>query len=199
MGYHKDLGTGTVADVDPMTGYPRDEYKHILDPINDYDGCPVKGWNKAGTKLCNTTSPYGFLAYACGSGDDFHCFDFRVINAGPLGQFIILHATVNSETGGFIEDSSYTVLPCNSIKERALAIVEAGGMTSDAVVWCDNNAVRHTRKGWNQDPDYFVRAVARELFGYLFDDKITEHQIRFGGKRVEKIVAEIISERKAKP
>ncbi len=198
MGYHKDLGTGTVESIDPLTGYPKDKW-HLLDPLDRSDGCPVKDWRKKGTTLYNQTSPYGFLAYACGSGDDFHCFDFKVINAGPLGRFVILHATVNSETGGFIDDARYCVLPCNSNKECAQAVVEAGGMTSDADVWCGANDIRHTRKGWNQDPDFFVRSVARELFSYKFDDKITDRQMRFGGKRVDAIVAEIIAERDEKP
>lgn len=198
MGYHSDLGSSETKDICPLTGYPRDEYGHLLDPFDHKDGKPVPDWNKKGTKLWNLTSPYGHLEFAVGSGDDFHCFDYATINAGPLGEFVILHSVVNSETGSFIDGAEYIILPANSIDEKLAVINAAEGMVSNAQDWCGWNDLRHTTRGWNQDPCYFVNAVARNLFDYAFKKynrktndlvpTVSEREIRRNSKRVQKIV-----------
>jgi hypothetical protein len=201
MGYHKDLGTSVVHDLCPLTGYPRDKYGHLLNPISDRDGAVIQGWDQEGTELYNFTNPYGFLEYAVGSGDDFHCFDFRRINAGPRGRFIILDATINSETGHFIESGGYNVLPCNTKEDQRAALDCALGYVCNAIDWCGYNEVRHTKRGWNQSPFYFANNVAKTLFDIEFqkyDSKtrtwkstVSEREIRHNSKRVERIIYDI--------
>jgi len=203
MGYHSDLGSSATKDICPLTRYPRDEYGHLLDPFDHKDGAPVPDWNKKGTKLWNLTSPYGHLAFAVGSGDDFHCFNYATINAGPLGEFVILHAVINSETGSFIDGASYEILPANSVGEKIAVISAAESMVSNAEEWCGWNDVRHTTRGWNQAPCYFVNAVARNLFGYAFQkysrkkdglvSAVSEREIRHSSKRVQRIVQELLA------
>lgn len=195
MGYQNDLGTSEVESIDILTGYPKDKWGHLLNSISHRDGSVIEDWDKKGTRLPNFTNPYGHLEFACGSGDDFHCFDYEHIDAGPRGSFIILHSTINSETGCFIEDGRYVVLPVNTMDEERKAIVEARVMVSDALDCCDHNFIKHTKKGWNQSPEYFVNAVSRNLFKYKFED-ISERQIRFGSKTVEKIIKEILTDKK---
>lgn len=198
MGVLKDLGTSHVQDIDPLTGYPRDKYGFLLNPISHYDGSVEKDWNKPGTELVNLTSPYGRLYFACGSGDDFWCFDYETINAGPRGKFIILDCSINSETGSFIQGGGYYVLPCNTEDERCTALGKAEEMVGDAITWCCENDVRHTKSGWNQQPEYFARSVAQALFKLAFErynakrqtweDVVSERQMRHGSKTVDRIM-----------
>jgi len=195
MGYSKDLGTGTVAGIDPITGYPMDRWGHLLDPASPDDGRPIEGWDKPGTELPNFTSPYGHLHFAVGTGDDFHCFDYARVNAGPRGEFIVLHSTVNSETGCFIEGAGYEVLPVNSMDEKQRAICEAFGMVDRAEEWLiwGDKPLRHSKSGWNQAPQSFAIAVARNLFPWRFEPKgkpISERAIRMAHKAALKIASE---------
>lgn len=171
MGYASDLGTGTVHDICPVTGYPRDQWGHLLQTTSLHDGSVLPDWQKTGTELPNFTSPYGHLFFAVGSGDDFHCFDHARVNAGPLGEFMVLHATVNSETGSFIDGAGYEVLPCNTMTEKKAVIREAFGMVDDALEWCLWNDLKHSVRGWNQNPYFFAIAVAESLFGWRFKTK----------------------------
>ncbi len=193
MGYTSDLGEGVVKDIDPITGYPRDEWRHLLSSLDTHDGRPIVGWDKPGTRLPNITSPYGFLSFVIGGSDDFHCFDYEVINAGPRGQFIVLHSVINSEGGGFIQDGEYTVLPCNSAAEKTAACREALGMVDQAMEWVYGNDLRHSRKGWNQEPAYFAIAVCESLFPWRFSrkgKKVEDRAIRYAHKVAENIALE---------
>lgn len=192
MGVLKDLGTGTVWDICPETGYPRTKRKHLLNPLDPHYGLPVQGWGNRGTELYHLTNPYGRLEYGIGSGDDFHCFDFALINAGSVGEYFILEATVNSESAGFIDNAGYALLPARSLEEYKTIIEEAESMVGTALDWLVDSGkpIRHDRKGWNQDPRYFVRSVAQALQGFRFEG-IPDRQMRMGGKRVDRIVEEI--------
>lgn len=189
MGVLNDLGTGIVEDICPLTGYPRNEYGQLLDTLSPRDGVPVPDWDKKGTRLYNFTNPYGHLEFACGTGDDFHCFDYHKLEAGPRGEFMILDGTINSETGSFIMGSSYYVLPCNSSKEENEVLGTADAMVEQAISWCYDNEIRHSKKGWNQSPFYFLHAVARCLNKWKFE-KASEREIRMGSKRVDKIITD---------
>ena len=113
--------------------------------IEDSDEVETKG----------KTDPYGNLEWAVGSGDDFVCFDYHVED-----DYVILHSVINSETGGFIQDFEAPVrVP------RTEAAKEARSLVEHALDWCANNDVRHSVKGWNQDPYYFVRCVRRDVEG----------------------------------
>lgn len=196
MGYLSDLGTGTVARVCPTTGYPVDNHGHLLDPLSPNDGRPVEGWDRAGTKLCNVTSPYGHLEFAIGTGDDFTCFDYEEVNAGPRGRFIVLHSVWNSEAGGYIHDVEYRVLPCNSLAEKAAAVREAIGLMDRALETLSFNELRHSAAGWNQSPEYFPIAVARCLFPYRFerhlkDGRKAQLNIRRNNRAAWRITTEI--------
>lgn len=196
MGYSSDLGSGNVKDICPLTGYPRDVLGHQLDPISPKDGGVVVGWDKPGTTLPNFTSPYGHLEFVTGSEDDFFCYDYAVINAGPRGKFIVLHATVNSETSSFIDSAGYEVLPVNTEDECREAAKTAFGMINY------RNAVPHSNRGWNQDLSYFGRAVTHALFPSSFQkwdkkcgrptDWATNRMLRFGGKRIDETISEIL-------
>ena len=111
------------------------------------------------------TDPYGILEYAVGSGDDFVCFDYYI---HPNGM-VRLHAVVNSETGSFIENMQepFTV-------GKRYAINESAKLVASALDWCSINNVRHDKRGWNQDPYYFVR----ELGHRLKDARYKNHTIR---------------------
>ena len=93
MGYYKDLGTSKVAYQCHITDYPMSEDKRLLSPYNFRDGS-LQPWlipqDNQGhyrlnydIELYNQTNPYGHLHYACGSGDDFHCFDFTEYQLCP--------------------------------------------------------------------------------------------------------------------
>lgn len=191
MGYASDLGTGTVHDICPVTGYPRDQWGHLLQTANLNDGAIALNWDKRGTELQNFTSPYGHLEFGIGSGDDFYCFDYEVISAGPRGRFIILHAMINCESGGFIEDApyGYEVLPLNTMAEERTAIRKAFGMAGQAQEWCMHNDVKHSTIGWNQNTEYFPICVARALFPYKFRNQKTgqELSVRKNNAKAHKI------------
>ena len=96
------------------------------------------------------TDPYGELEFAVGSADDFHCFDYDV---QPHGVW--LHAVINSEIGSFIQNADDPqFVPFNEAENVALGYID------QALEWCGENEVGHDVSGWNQDPYYFVRAVA---------------------------------------
>jgi hypothetical protein len=196
MGYSSDLGMSTVKDVDPVTGYPRDEDGQLLRTVSYNDGTVTKDWDKPGTTLYNFTSPYGHLGFATGSGGDFYCYDYKMIDAGPRGQFIILHAVINSESGGVIETAGYEVVPINTSDERREA-----AKTADSMMDYFENAC-HDRRWWNQDEKYFFRAVVHALFMNMFQRHnpktgnyecwTTAKMLRFGGKRIDKTISAIV-------
>jgi hypothetical protein len=113
-----------------------------------------------GQEAKELTSPYGCLEFAVGSGDDFHCFDYAKL---PDGR-IVIHSVINSETGGFIGTAGYYVVRPEE------AVGTAIGCIDDAIEWLRNGGtpLRHDQRGWNQDPHYFARSVAR----YVGDPRI---------------------------
>jgi hypothetical protein len=103
--------------------------------------------------LLDKLDPYGNLEFSIGTGDDFVCFDLCVDYAR---RRIALGATVNCDTGGFIENfAPSTVVPF----EEAEAI--ARDWTGRALDWAadGDTPLRLDLKGWNQDPTYFYRSV----------------------------------------
>lgn len=97
------------------------------------------------------TDPYGALEYVVGSGDDFWCFDYHV---DPARKRVRLHAVINSETGSFIQDAEPPLWW--SYDDAVDAAVELVGA---ALEWCGDNELRHSVRGWNQDPMFFARKV----------------------------------------
>lgn len=202
MGVLKDLGTATVADIDELTGYPRSGHGDLLNPISHRDGSVEKGWDKKGTELVNFTNPYGRLEYACGSGDDFVCFDFHGINAGPRGRFMILDATLNSETGSFIQGFDYLVEPTNTEEQKKDAVRAAFGLVDRALEWVYDNNIKIDRRGWNQHHLYFANSVLRALFDlemkkYVRSKQdwvvwITDEDARKNTRRMQKAVSDIL-------
>ena len=161
MSYSKDLGTGIVFIVDKNNNYPVDEWGHLLDKYDD--GELVKDWDKPGTKLNNLTNPHGHLHFAIGAADDFYCFDFAVLDNGNY----VLHSVINSETGSFIQDSTYAVVPAGLAESTALAMVD------DACTW---DEVSHDEEGWNQDTEYFIRSVSASVN----ETSPTDRELRYG-------------------
>lgn len=168
MGYANDLGSSRVTDLCPITGYPRNRYGYLLQTTSVQTGELIHDWDRTGTELPNWTSPYGHLEFAVGSGDDFYCFDYASVNAGPRGEFVILHTTINSEIGAFIMDHSYEVLPANAAEERAAIVRAAFGLIDAAQEWGYDNGIKHDRRGWNQNAWYFPICVAQSMFPYRF-------------------------------
>ncbi len=128
---------------------------------------PVSTWdtyldwrqiNDDRTKALDLTAPYGILEYAVGNSEgDEECegdwtmlFDFAEL---PDGR-IVLDATVNSESGGFIDSGGYEIFA----KEEAPSV--ALGMIDLACECLALNEIRHDAEGWNQDEYYFARTVA---------------------------------------
>jgi hypothetical protein len=175
VGYYKDLGTGIVAGFDDATGYPKDKYGHLLDP-GEHEGI------KAGIVLNNLTSPYGFLEYAIGNGDDFVCMDYNITTTDQGAKFLILHSVVNSETGGFIDRFEYDVIHLIDYDYDANAI------TDRAIEWCYDNGLKHNVSGWNQEPYYFARCAHLDFIGETGEPsevpEFTEREKRMGGKRI---------------
>ena len=193
MGVLKDLGTSYVAGICDKTGYPHGEYGHLLNPLSPRDGLPVDDWDKEGTELYNLTAPYGRLHFAVGSGDDFICYDYATIEC-VTGRWIILDATINVDTSGWIDGYGYHVLPARSMEEVQQAVLMAANMVGDAVEWCYEMNVRMTYRGWNQRPAYFLNCVARALSSWRFPDKWTDRMMRQNTKLVRKAVQEIMNE-----
>ena len=106
--------------------------------------------------LLEQCDPYGSMEFAIGSETDFVCFDYAVdATREPLR--VALCATVNSETGRFIQDFAPGFV--GGAKE---AVTHARRLVSDALDWCSGDPdtpIRLDMKGWGQDPTYFVRAV----------------------------------------
>jgi hypothetical protein len=146
----------TIADV----RVPIDEHDHYLD------------WNEINedkTEAKDLTSPYGALHYAVGFGNDKwdeELQDYVEVDRGdwmivwdfaelPDGR-IILHGTCNSDSGGFIMLHEYIVV------ERDNAAATAFNLIDQAIDLCFEctDGETHDEKGWNQDPWYFVRALA---------------------------------------
>lgn len=131
------------------------------------------------------TDPYGELEFAVGSKDDFVCFDYAFEE-----DKCILHAVLNSETGHFIQDFRYEVAAADDSPYKT-AIV----MVEEALDWCAANNVKHDKRGWNQDPYYFARAVKRAylkvngLWGNdEQDSRLSERQFRLGGIKIDRWV-----------
>ena len=179
MGYYKDLGMGTVAGIDELTGFPVDQWGHLLDPEDVPD-------ISEGVELSNLTNPYGFLEFAIGDGDDFLCMDYNIINTDKK-TFLIVDSTYNSESSGYIGGVSYDVYPINNDKEKIDALKSVNRM-----LWNNQDGeVRHSKSGWNQDERYFLRAIARNLFPDKFS-RCSARMMRFGGKIADGAIAELL-------
>lgn len=187
MGFLKDLGTSRVDSIDQKTGYPKDRFGHLLNPRSP-DTCElVKSWHKPGTLLFNLTSPYGHLEYAVGTGDDFYCFDYAIVKSmhQAPATFLILHSVINSETGSFIQDSEYRLIHEIDYDYQAIPMID------QALNWLTDDPdtpLRHSKKGWNQDPWYFARCVHLTWQDYHQERirKFSEREKRFGGKNINK-------------
>ena len=122
------------------------------------------------------TNPYGLLGYAVGNGDDFYCFDYDFL---PDGR-VVLDSTINSETGCFIMGGDYEVVSPEDAPNVAL------GMVDQAITWACENGVKHTKKGWNQDPYYFYRSVFYNCDPDENKPDFSFRELRMGGKRINR-------------
>lgn len=186
MGVFKDLGTDFVDSICSKTGYPKNKDGFLLNPYSPITGDLEEGWDKKGTKLYNLTNPYGLLEYAVGEAEDFWCFDYAVIRLSTSSAFIVLDATINSETGGFIENADYKIIHSMDFENQSMDMIRA------ALSWCEENEIQHDKSGWNQDPYYFHRMVNVEIEKMMHpepsDLQFTEKQFRFGGDGIDNFI-----------
>ena len=106
---------------------------------------------------------YGNLEYAVGTADDFVCFDW---DYEPDTKILRIQSVVNSETGAFIQE--FGPMFEGKVEDKDQAYIVAKELIDAALDWCIDNDLVHDQEGWNQDPYYFVRAVAR----YVKDHRI---------------------------
>jgi hypothetical protein len=147
-------------------GYPVDEWGHLLSKDKQRDG-----------QALELTSPYGALEYAIGSGDDFVCFDYAILDNG----LVALHSVLNSETDGFIQDGQYVVVALDQAPDHALALMD--GAFED---------VEHDENEWNQDHWFFYRSICLDMLrekGVEIPD-FSDQERRFGGERIEGFIAD---------
>lgn len=128
---------------------PLDEHGHYLDwdTVSDDKSTAME-----------LTNPYGILEYVIGGededgGDWMTCFDFAEL---PDGR-IVLDATVNTDSGGYIGGAGYFVV------SRINAVDTAKSMTENAIEGLIANELEHDEKGWNQSTCYFWRSVHAHL------------------------------------
>ncbi len=180
-----DLGTSRVEKIDERTGYPVDRYGRLLDPYYPETGEKIPGWDVPGAELCNLTNPYARLHFAVGNSDDFWCFDYVVITGlKDLAQYLVIDATINSETGGFIENGGYAIISFADYNYDALGYIDS------ALEWMKINDQKHGRSGWGQDPWFFARSVHlsyMDACGLSAPSQVTERQKRFGDKQINKL------------
>jgi hypothetical protein len=169
----QDYCTRKVKDRCPITGYPRDEYGHLLELVEDM----AEGADKS----VELTSPYGSLEFAIGSGDDFLCMDYAIVSRGER-CWVVLHATLNSETGHFIQNAGYEIVPLGPKVQGAVTGLMDGAFEE----------VPHSVKGWNQDSWYWYRAVTQACAKVLGVEvpKFSRRQLRHGGKLIDKWIKE---------
>jgi len=142
-----------IAALQKIGGYdvPLDQWDHYLDH---------EDLTTDRTKARDLTSPYGSLHFAVGfgeegdeNGDWMTCFDYAEL---PDGR-IVLHAVVNTDSGGYIGDAAYLVV------ERSEAVSVAIRLVEEALEGVSVNDGEHDAEGWNQTPWYFPCAVASFL------------------------------------
>lgn len=168
----------------------------VMVPVDEYGA--YLDWREVDGEYARTlTSPYGSLHFAVGfdsenwdeeterklygddgledfkpkapDGDWMMCFDWAEL---PNGK-ILLHATCNSDSGGFIMDTDYDVVARSKAVGRAMYMV---GLASDLAF---ENGGWHDEEGWNQDPYYLPRSIAAYL-GIEPYASMTNDQLRHG-------------------
>jgi hypothetical protein len=103
----------------------------------DEHGNPTKDWiNEEGK---DATDPYGHLIWSVGTDDDFICFDHC-----RIGNFMVLEAVVNSETGSFIDTFAYEEVDLADAEATAI------GMVDNAWGWVGGNDIVMTRGEWKE-------------------------------------------------
>jgi len=173
----RDYHYQEVAKTNELTGYPEDRWGHLLCKEDSRDG-----------EHLDLTSPYGTLHWAIGNGDDFVCFDYAILDNCKDGKNrIVIHATVNSETGSFIDGFGYEVYELGEASSVAIDLID------HAIDWCLNDPdsmIEHDKDGWNQDEYYFYRCVAiaeKELMAEATPD-FTDKEKRFGGEVIDEVL-----------
>lgn len=150
MGYNSEYPIQAIAywkGIIPFNEY--DEALNFYDMLDKNDNS-TGDIGKA--KFARTlTSPYGALEY--GIGDEDYCivFDYGILPNGTIA----LHSVVNCESGGFIQNCDYQIVPLNEAEEVARWMVDSG---YDALA--ENDLVNDV-EGWNNTVEKFVEDVKR--------------------------------------
>jgi hypothetical protein len=133
------------ATICEQTGLPLDRYGNWL--------VPQEKQELVREELQLFNSPYGHLTYAIGNGDDFVCFDFFITDTST-GKWFGIDATVNSETGGFIDGFGRALVkldPENRSETISTVISEVLTFIDQAhareVLYWEHHGNRGARKG----------------------------------------------------
>jgi len=138
------------------------------------------------------TNPYALREFGVGDDNDFICFDYHITKEGVVA----FHATVNSETGSFIDRFDYWCRQCPpSLSEPELDVLDTIDRAVDCVAEWGN--VRNS--GWEGDPYHIYRCFCLDWrrgpasWHHDISFEWPEHfrsrrQMAIGGKTIDRIL-----------
>ena len=150
MGYCSEYPYQDIAywkDGIPFNSY--DEALNFYDLLDEHENITT---DVGVAKIARTlTSPYGALEY--GVGDEDYCivFDYGVLP----NNMMALHSIVNCESGGFIQNCDYKIVPFDE------AVDTAQWMLDIAMDTLFENDIENDVEGWNNTGEKFVEDVKR--------------------------------------
>ena len=102
-------------------------------------------------ELCCVLSAYGFLMWCIGDENDFYCYDWD-LRPTETGLWLFLETTVNSETGGFIDNVDKTHIGLHRFENWEAAVDEcvmaAAGAEDEGLDFCAINEIELDSEGW---------------------------------------------------
>jgi hypothetical protein len=168
-----------IAGHSLITGYPIDDKGNLLDPNEIENG-----------EAPYLTDPYENITYAVGNSDDFVCFDYAIMDRCDDGVTrICLDATINSETGGFIQEFESWIAEVKDAPGTAL------GMIDRAHDWCMEcgEIVEHDAEGYNQCANFFYYEICLEVWALmgLEEHPLTNGDARHGSKAMKQLALKL--------
>jgi hypothetical protein len=103
---------------------------------------------------CTLTDPYEHITWSVGNNDDFVCFDYAFICDG---KYVVLHATVNSETAHFIDRFAYEVVPFEEAIDTMLGIIDR------AWEWCYVDDMKFNKQNSRRSTAKLLSQLQRDV------------------------------------